>query len=235
MCGTMNDANVQSCTFCGYLFENYGTGTVSGPKANQTADPSLNTVQPQPDQNVPPVSGSYSSISPGTSLYTVSRSLVGSLIPALLYLFFIGSVGLFSGFNIYSILLVVFFVLVAVIPALYTPRLFEFYDDHLRIHKTVGKDSEIPYSDLTMVDNPVRARGQQIVLSASGQRRPIVISKNPSNQQLGMDLKTFLNSKLKKNPPVGTPESRASNSSTENENNMDSSASGNTGSNYPSM
>ena len=214
MCGTMNDQSAQSCTFCGYLFEDYGTGTVSATpaksEANLKVDQNLNTVPPSTSEGVNP--GSYAStpVSTGTALYVVKKSLLTSIVPALIYLFFIGSVGLFSGYDLYSILLVVFLVLVAVVPALFAPRRFEFYDDSMKIHKIVGKESEISYSNLTLLDYPARGRGQQVVLSAAGQRRPLVIGKNPTNQSLGMDLKQFLNSKLKKPLPPGNSDAKSS-------------------------
>ncbi len=103
-----------------------------------------------------------------------------------------------------------FLVLVAVVPALFSPRRFEFYDDAIKIHKILGGDSEIPYSNISLLDYPARGRSQQVVLSIAGQRRPLVIGKNPTNQSLGMDLKQFLNSKLKKPEPAGNSGSDSS-------------------------
>ena len=48
-----------------------------------------------------------------------------------------------------------------------------------------------------MYDSPMRRRSQ-LVLSAAGQKRPIVIQGNPLNKELGMDLRQFLSSKVKK-------------------------------------
>jgi len=48
-----------------------------------------------------------------------------------------------------------------------------------------------------MYDSPVRRRAQ-LVLSAAGQKRPILIQGNPINKELGIDLKQFLSSRLKK-------------------------------------
>ncbi len=208
MCGTVNDANAQSCTFCGYLFEDYGTGTVTPPRgdASSVSENSLKNIPPPMDETSEPPVASYTSStmpSTGTPLYLVSRSLVSTIVPSLVYLVFIGFVGLASGFSLYTLALVAFFLIVALVPALFTPRRFEFYDDSLKIHKTIGGDSEIPYSQLSMVDYSPRGRGNQIVLSSSGQRRPIVIPKNPTNQNLNMDLKQFLTGKLKKSPTPG--------------------------------
>ncbi len=212
MCGTMNDQNAQSCSFCGYLFEDYGTGTVTGmspsPVTTGTTDNNLNAVPEPSNLDATPLS-SYTSPSSspaalgGTALYVVSKSLLGSIIPALVYLFLIGSIGLFSGFSYYSIFLVVIFMLIAIVPGLFSPRRFEFYDNYLKTHKTIGGDSEIQYSELSLADYPTRGRSQQIVLSVAGQRRPIILGKNPTNQQLGMDLRQFLNSKLKKTTTQG--------------------------------
>jgi len=131
-------------------------------------------------------------------LFLVSRSLLSTVIPSLIYLVFIGFVGLVSGFSLYTIVLVAFFLIVALVPALLAPRRFEFYDDSLRIQKTIGGTSEVPYSQMTLMDYPARGRNQQIVLSVTGQRRPIVIPKNPTSQNLNMDLRQFLSGKLKK-------------------------------------
>jgi len=207
MCGTVNDQSAQSCTFCGYLFEDYGTGTVSPPKASAQVENDIkpNTSPLTVDQNSAPMNTyAPSAMSGGAPLYLVSKSLLSSVVPALVYLVFIGFVGLSSGFSLYTILLIVFFMVVALVPALLSPRRFEFYEDSLKIHKTIGGDSEVMYSNLTMVDYPTRGRNPQIVLSAEGQRRPIVIAKNPTNQNLGMDLKQFLTTKLKKTPSPGS-------------------------------
>jgi len=174
-----------------------GAATESEPNLN--TDRNLNTVPPPTD--IDSSASSYaqpSSSLSGSALYVVKKSLIGSIVPALLYLFFIASIGLFSGFSLYSIILVVFFLLVALVPALFSPRSFEFYDESLKIHKIIGGGSEIPYSSLSLLDYPARGRSQQVVLSVAGQRRPLIIGKNPTNQSLGMDLKQFLNSKLKK-------------------------------------
>jgi hypothetical protein len=201
MCGTINDARAQSCTFCGYLFEDYGTGTVSPPKAeSQVVSDSAPASPPSPMEQNPAPSASYTSpiISGGAPLFLVSKSLLSTVIPSLIYLVFIGFVGLSSGFSIYTIVLIVFFLIVALVPALLAPRRFEFYDDSLKIQKTIGGTSETPYSGMTLLDSPARGRSQQIVLSVTGQRRAIVIPKNPTNQNLNMDLKQFLTGKLKK-------------------------------------
>jgi hypothetical protein len=200
----MNEQAAKSCSFCGYLFEDYGTGTVGSPvvKSSNTSPSNTDGYNPasQPlDQNAS--ASSFPAVTSGGSPYfVVSKSIASSLLPALVYLVFIGSIGLYSGFSIYSLLLVVFFMVVAVVPSLFSPRRFEFYDDSMKIHKTIGGDSQVPYSDLSLVDYPVRGRSPQIVLSVPGQRRPVVIPKNPTNQQLGIDLKQFLTNKLKKTP-----------------------------------
>jgi hypothetical protein len=210
MCGTVNDQSAQSCTFCGYLFEDYGTGTVSPPKAASPVenDNKLNAMPLSTDQNsVPKNTYAPSAMSTGAPLYLVSKSLLSSVVPALVYLIFIGFVGLSSGFSLYTIGLIAFFMVIALVPALLSPSRFEFYEDSLKVHKTIGGDSEVMYSNLTLVDYPTRGRSPQIVLSAEGQRRPIVIGKNPTNQNLGMDLKQFLTTKVKK---MSTPGSSGS-------------------------
>jgi hypothetical protein len=216
MCGTMNDQSAQSCSFCGYLFEDYGTGTVGGttpppispPSSNtaSTVDGNFNTIPAvsESDSNSGP---SYASVpnSSGSPIFVVSKSIWGTIAPTLIYLFLIGSVGFFSSFSVFTLLLVVFFIVVAVIPGLMQPRRFEFYDNSLKVHRTIGGDSELAYSNVSVVDYPARGRSQQTVLSVTGQRRPLVIGKNPSNKELGMDLKQFLNSKLKKVDRSGKP------------------------------
>lgn len=210
----MNDENAQSCSFCGYIFEDFATGGVgsglpakSGSEA--TIQNNLNTLPTVPDQSSIP--STTSSVPTGATLFVVTRSLLGTILPALVYLFLIFTVGVYSGFSVISLILVVLFLIIAVIPSLFTPRRFEFSDSSLKIHKIIGGDSEIPYSDLTMLDYPVRGRAQQIVLSMAGQRRPIIISKNPKNESLGIDLRQFLTSKLKK-PDTGSTIGNPSNS-----------------------
>jgi hypothetical protein len=198
MCGTINDASAQSCTFCGYLFEDYGTGTVSPPKA-ESPPASDNTIS-TPMEQIPAPPASYTSpvISGGAPLFLVSKTLLSTVIPSLIYLVFIGFVGLSSGFSLYTVALIAFFLIVALVPALLSPRRFEFYDDSLKIQKTIGGVSEYPYSEMTLMDPPARGRSQQIVLSITGQRRPVIIPKNPTSQNLNMDLRQFLSGKLKK-------------------------------------
>lgn len=223
MCGTMNDQNAQSCSFCGYIFEDFGTGTVdsrSGPKtySEPVVENDLNTVPTLPDQTSVP--SATSSVSTGSALFVVTRSFLATILPALIYLFLIFTVGIYSGFSIISLILVVLFLVIAVIPSLFTPRRFEFFDSTLKIHKTIGGDSEIPYSELTILESPVRGRSQQIVLSATGQRRPIIVGKNPRNENLGMDLRQFLNSKLKK-PDSKTATEDTSNPGTTDQSDID--------------
>ncbi len=68
------------------------------------------------------------------------------------------------------------------------------------MHKIIGGDSEIPYTGLEVYDYRA-GRKPRIVLSAAGQRRPIVISGNPMNKELGEDLNQFLSKKVKKYIP----------------------------------
>ncbi len=157
-------------------------------------------------------------------MFLVSKSLLSMVVPSLVYLVFIGFVGLSSGFSIYTVVLVAFFLLVALVPALLSPRRFEFYDDSLKIQKTIGKGSEYPYSEMTLLDPPARGRGQQIVLSVTGQRRPIVIPKNPTSQNLNMDLRQFLSGKLKKPPTPGN----SANTSTPDQNETNDESTDNT-------
>ena len=214
MCGTMNDQTAQSCSFCGYLFEDYGTGTVnqsSPPKMDSTSTSDLNTV---PETQNPASTGTFTSTT-GAPLFVVGRSILGALVPSIAYLVFIVAIALFSAFSLYSVVLVLFFIVAAVIPSLMAPRRFEFYDDSLKVHKTIGRDSEFPYSSVSMLDYPNRGRRQQMVLSVVGQRRPLIIGKNPSNAQLGMDLKQFLNSKLNK-PKSGSSSEQENSTSPDN-------------------
>jgi hypothetical protein len=217
MCGTMNDQSAKSCSFCGYLFEDYGTPGVSANDSKMAAQSSvtpLNMVSPPSSQE--PVTPAYPSTatSSGSPLFVVSRSILASVGPGLAYLLFIVVISLFSSISIFSLALIAFLLLASVVPVLFTPRKFEFFDDSLRIHKIIGGDSEFQYSDLTMSDSPVRRR-PQIILSAVGQRRPIVIQGNPTNKELGIDLKQFLNSKLKKPETPQNAKSPADETSTD--------------------
>jgi hypothetical protein len=223
MCGTKNDANAQACSFCGYIFEDYSstgsnavtssTGSFSSmpsalpqPSKQAASSPSRGYDAPprvdSPDQTNPiPATPSYSSNpsanSLSTPLFVVSRSLLATLAPTIGYLVFIALFTLIGGLSLITIAVVVVFLIAAVVPSLFSPRRFEFYDNSLRMHKTIGSDTEIQYSDLSLYDVP-QGRRSRITLSAAGQNRPIVIPGNPTNKELGMDLNQFLNSKLKK-------------------------------------
>lgn len=106
---------------------------------------------------------------------------------------FIGFSGLI--FSIYFIAFILIFVLMSVVPLLTSPRRYEFYPDSLKLHKIVGGDSEIFYSNMTLYESP---RGRAFGLLVEGQRRPITISKNPMNAELNLTLKQFLESKVKR-------------------------------------
>jgi hypothetical protein len=197
MCGTMNDQGAQSCGYCGYLFENLNAPVASAVDNKKETQPSpLNTVAPPSDQEFSTLYPS-SSRSSGSSLFVVSKSLLASMLPGITYLLFIVVISSISSVSVFSLLLIVLLIAASVIPILFSPRRYEFFDNSLRIHKIIGGDSEYQYSDLTLYDSPIRRRAQ-LVLSAAGQKRPIVIPGNPMNKELGMDLKQFLSSRLKK-------------------------------------
>jgi hypothetical protein len=204
----MNDQSAQSCSFCGYLFEDFATGAAvnsTSPSKNNVENDKpgeLNTVPNSFEQSADSTSFTPASNSGQSPYFVVKKSIFSSIASMVVYLGFLLLVSVSSGFSIYSVALVLVFILVSIIPNLYTPRRYEFYDSSMVMHRTVGADKEIPYSELSFLDSPMGGGRQQIVLSQSGgqRRRPIIIGKNPSSEQLGMDLKTFLNMKLNKNP-----------------------------------
>jgi hypothetical protein len=116
-----------------------------------------------------------------------------------MYLIFIALFGLYSG--PYLVVFVVFFILIAVLPVLLSPRKYEFYDGFLKIRKILGKASEMQYSDLRLYRSTKTGRRQQIILAVEGQRRGIVIPGNPTNAELGKNLNQFLEGKLEKLEP----------------------------------
>ena len=212
MCDTMNDQSAKSCSYCGYLFEEFGTPGVTVSDSKPSPQPSvgpLNTVSPPSSQD--PVTPVYPSatVSSGSPLFVVSKSLLASIVPGIAYLLFIVVISSYSSVGLFSLLLIVLLVAASVVPILFTPRKFEFFDNSLRIHKIIGGDSEFQYADLTMFDSPTRRRSQ-IVLSAAGQRRPILIPSNPTNKELNIDLKQFLSSKLKKPETAQNPDQQES-------------------------
>ena len=83
------------------------------------------------------------------------------------------------------------FILVGFVPILFTTRRYEFFDGSLRMSKIIGGSSEMLYSDLEIRDFS-KGRRPQIILSAMGKRRAIVIPGNPTNGGLGEDLNQFL-------------------------------------------
>jgi len=209
MCGTQNAQNADSCKYCGYLFENFNAATLNpagkdfSTKSNQVpTSESMNTVPANTNvetfDKTPSSVESMSTISTGPPSFVVSRSLLSSIIPSLAYLIFILFITTSAGFNLSTLAIFVFFIALAVVPVLISPRRYEFFDDSLRIHKIIGADSEIPYSELTLND-VAAGRRAQIVLSVSGKSRQLVIPGNPTNKELGLDLNQFLEKKLKKN------------------------------------
>jgi hypothetical protein len=202
MCGTKNNEDATSCKSCGYIFEDFSTSDVSN-FASSVSTPEQPTATPPLDTD----SFSDTSIPASTDspLFVVSRSLLGSVLPLVIYLLFILFFGLLS--SPVFIGLIAIFVLMTIVPVLTSPRKYEFYDSSLRIHKIIGGDSEIAYSNLTLYESP-KGRRAQIVLAVEGQRRPMIISGNPMNNELREDLNQFLEKKLKKyNPKPSEQES----------------------------
>lgn len=130
----------------------------------------------------------------------VSRSILTALLPALLYLLVFTFLG-FISFSISSILYLAFFIVIALVPTLFSPRKYEFYDNSLKIHKIIGGDTEHSYSDMTLYGIRGMGRRSQITLVVTGKRGATVIPGNPTNQELGKDLYQFLETKLKKYNP----------------------------------
>ena len=199
MCGTKNDQDDQSCKNCGFLFEDFDLGTTAPsytPKHDQQPPSSINSSPPLSAADNFPVPSSSTALT-GSPLFVVSKSLLSSLYSTIIYLVFIYFLTSATSFNLYSIGIIVVFVLISVLPVLLSPRKYEFNESSLRIYKIIGGESEIQYSDLEIYDYPV-GRRPRIVLSAEGRKRPIVISGNPTNKELGEDLSQFLGKKLKK-------------------------------------
>jgi zinc-ribbon domain len=204
MCGTKNDPNAEVCKNCGYIFEDFSSPGISAP-------PTASAYRPQEEQQSPSSFGTFpaasqadnfpspssSMTSTGSPLFTVSKSLVSVVGPLVFYVAIIFFLTAGAGLSDYSLGLILIFALIFVLPVLFSPRKYEFYDSSLRIHKTLGGDTEIEYSDLEIYDYPVRGRAR-IVLVAQGQRRPIMISGDPVNSVLGQSLSEFLGKRLKK-------------------------------------
>lgn len=193
MCGTKNDQSAASCSFCGYLFEDYNTsGASSAPQQNQTAAPPIAS---------PPETTSYASAPIGSTggipIFSVSKSFVSTLIPTVVYLVFMLLIVASTGFSIFGIAIVVIFLLIPTATTLLTPNKFEFYEDYLRTRKPVGGDAEYQYSALELYDYPTK-RKERIYLSVSGTRKVILVPNNPTNKERNQDLKQFLETKVKK-------------------------------------
>ncbi|MDG7001355.1 MAG: hypothetical protein JRN15_19840 [Nitrososphaerota archaeon] len=203
LCGTKNDQKSKSCKNCGYVFiDDFGSSSVdTSSESNLASSPheeqdlwKTNLSTPLPSTDTSPVSSASSS---GAPLYVVSKPLLGSIAPVLLYIVLIFFLTGGTNFSILSIGIIAIFVVAAIFQVLVSTRKYEFYDDSLRMHKTIGGDSEVQYSQLEKYDYPV-GRRPRLVLSAAGHRRPIVIPGNPSNGEQGVDLNQFLTKKLKK-------------------------------------
>ncbi len=204
LCGTKNDQSSQSCKNCGYEFiDDLGSSSASPTSESSLASSSHNEQEPWKTNLNTPLSSTNTSpvssvpTSSGAPLYVVSKSLLGSIAPVLLYLVLIFFLTGGTSFSLLSIGIIAIFVVAAMFQVLLSTRKYEFYDDSLRMHKTIGRDSEIQYSQLEKYDYPI-GRRPRIVLSAAGQRRPIVIPGNPSNGEQGLDLNQYLAKKLKK-------------------------------------
>jgi hypothetical protein len=205
MCGTKNDQSAKSCSFCGYIFEDYNT---SGASATTTSkqDPT-----PAPQISNSPSTTSYSSAPlesmAGIPIFSVSKSFVSTLIPTIVYLVFMLLIVVSTGFSIFSLVIIVIFLLIPTATTLFTPNRFEFYEDYMRTHKPVGGDTEYPYSELEIYNYPNNRRKERIYLSVSGNRKLILVPKNPENKERNQDLKQFLETKLKKRDDTAKNES----------------------------
>ncbi len=208
MCGTMNKERAQSCKYCGYLFEDPSnqsvwTSTNSGypPSQQKEEQPpsSIATIPPASASDgfhIPPSSTTLS----GSPLFVVSKPLLASILPSIGYLVFFLLLSSITTISFDSIALIAVFVLILFLPVLFTPRKYEFYDSSVRIHKTIGGDSEILYSEMAIYDRPI-GRRPKIFLSVPGRRGPMAIPGNPMNKELGEDLNQFLRKKVKKYTP----------------------------------
>jgi hypothetical protein len=205
MCNTQNDQSAQSCKYCGYIFEDFSTATTTGVNtsslSSSTQPESFESTIPAPRApDFSTIPAAQSTVSTGSPLFVVTRSLLGSFLPALLYLLVFTFLGLIT-FSISSIIYIAFFVIIAIVPTLFSPRKYEFYDSSLRIHKIIGGDTEYPYSEITLYGSRGAGRRSQIILTVTGKRGGITIPGNPTNQELGKDLNQFLETKVKKNNP----------------------------------
>ena len=205
MCNTLNEQDAQSCKYCGYIFEDFSNSTVINPSPMPEQQPPSDSFSPLPIDTTP----IQPTISTGSALFTVSKSIFSSLVPGIIYLLFVALISSASGFSIYSLGVIVIFILVALAPILFAPRNYEFYDDSLRITKIIGNATNIPYADLEIRDYPSNRR-PRIILSVVGKRRSIIIPGNPTSAQLGEDLNQFLHKKLKNYNTKSQPPSDAS-------------------------
>lgn len=207
MCGTKNSQDATTCKSCGYTFEQFSVNDAGNVSDQNEPSHAFDTepIESSTTLNTEPMASSPSfdtrpmastpppTVPTGVPLFTISKSILGSIIPLIIYILFIGLSGLFL--SLYFAIFIAIFVLMTVVPMLTSPRKFEFYSDSLRLHKIVGGDSEILYSNMTLYEYPRRG---QIGLIVEGQRRPIVVSGNPMNSELNQNLKQFLEGKLKK-------------------------------------
>ena len=214
MCNTLNDQNAQSCKYCGYIFENFNTNLLDAATSSSNISPpasfstqlplsestTISTQSEGTTSSFSTIPAAQSTISTGTPLYVVSRSIFTALLPALHYLLVFTFLG-FISFSISSVLYLAFFIVIALVPTLFSPRRYEFYDNSLKVHKIVGGDTEHSYSDMTLYGVRGIGRRSQITLVVTGKRGATVIPGNPINQELGKDLYQFLETKLKKYNP----------------------------------
>lgn len=221
MCSTQNDYSAQSCKFCGYLFENYTISGANPPNYNSNSSwetkSTTETKVETEDQMSAPTSPNHTAISGSSPLFMATRPLLSSILPAVIYLLILASLGSFSSLNIFTISLIAVFILIVAVPILTAPRKYMFFENSLLIHKFVGSDKKLLYSDLTLYDLPPGFKRPRIVLGVAGHTRPIGIPGNPTNKDLGESLYQFLEKSLKKQDNRNDPNQHSAPTTAEEE------------------
>jgi hypothetical protein len=213
MCNTINDSSAQSCSYCGYIFENVAPVDAGSFPSQRDAAPT--NVLSQPDATASP---SYSTTAQSglVPVFVVKSSwrdrnhlpslIFGIIITAVyivLYLPFYAS----ANYNIGSFIFLIFPFLF-ILPAFTSNRTFEFYENSLTI-RGIGSVKEIPYSEISAVST---VRGRTFI-QLKNSWRAIRLQGTIKSNTAGQDPYEWLSNKIKaENPPEAPSDTSAQDS-----------------------
>jgi hypothetical protein len=214
MCNTVNDSAAESCTYCGYIFEDVAAKkSLSSPNGVSEAAPT-NVVQ----NNPAPANRSFASTptenNPSSAVFVVKsswkdrRNIPSIIIAVLVILFYVASYVPAIESSSLSPVSLIFLVIpfVFILPLITNNKTFEFYDSYLSI-SGLGSHQTIPYSEIISVNN---YRGR-ILIQLKNTWRQVRVQGTVVSNSTGQDLVAWLNQKIKKEPEEGSDKVSAEN------------------------